>query len=395
MQHFLRINIICFFAVLAAAGSTRGAAPLVVPVDGKPFHGKLSSIDADWKLTFNVAGKPQSLPMADLVRWGNPPETTTGPIVVTAAGGLLVADVFAADKESLSCDSRLFGDVKLPLGAMAGVLLYPPSDQHARDILIDRVSSATGNSDRLILHNGDSLSGMIEGVKNDTVKLKTEAASVSIETHRISAMIFNPALREPAPRVGVRCWVGFSDGSRLLATKLLLSPASLAITTAVGETWKTSPEEVVYLQPLGGRVVYLSDLKATGYRHLPFLQTKWPYKIDRNVTGGQLRGGGVLYAKGIGLHSAARLTYLLDRPYKRFEAELGVDDSTKGGGSVRFRVYVDGKERHGSRVIRGDDKPLPVSVNLDKARRLDIIVDFADRADQLDHADWLDARLVK
>ena len=95
--------------------------------------------------------------------------------------------------------------------------------------------------------------------------------------------------------------------------------------------------------PQTARAVYLSDVRPSEYRFLPYLELQWPYKADRNVTGGQLRCGGQLYLKGIGVHSAARLTYRLDRPWSRFQAEVGIDDSTGGKGSVGFRVFVDGK----------------------------------------------------
>jgi len=395
MQRTLRTITTCFIVATIGAATVFADSPTVVPVDGKPFTATLSGIDADGRATFIAENKQRTLPLADLVRWGNPRETAAGPIVVTAAGGLLVADVYGGDKESIDCDSGLFGTVTLPLSALAGVVFHPPSQRQSRDLLIDSVAGSEGNTDRLVLNNGDSLSGVIEGIENGEVKLKTDLASVSIETDRISAMIFNPALRDPAPRGGLRCWTGMADGSRLLATKIFLNPTIAAITSTAGKTLKTSPEEVVYLQPLGGRAVYLSDLKAAGYRHLPFLETKWPYKTDRNATGGQLRCGDRIYAKGLGMHSAARLTYTLDQPYKRFDAELGIDDSTDGGGSVRFRVYVDGEERQGSQIVRGGQRPVPISVDLKDARRLDLIVDFADRADQLDRADWMDARLMK
>jgi len=38
---------------------------------------------------------------------------------------------------------------------------------------------------------------------------------------------------------------------------------------------------------------------------------------------------------------------------------------------------------------------VPVWVDLEGVKRLDLIVDFADRADELDRADWLRARLIK
>jgi hypothetical protein len=40
-------------------------------------------------------------------------------------------------------------------------------------------------------------------------------------------------------------------------------------------------------------------------------------------------------------------------------------------------------------------KPTPISVDLSGAKQLDLVVDYADRADVLDHADWLNARLIK
>jgi len=95
------------------------------------------------------------------------------------------------------------------------------------------------------------------------------------------------------------------------------------------------------------------------------------------------------------VHSYSQLTYLLDRPYRRFQAALGIDDSTAGRGSVVFRVYVDRQRQHASDIIRGGESAVPISVDLSGAKRLDLIVDFADRADQLDHAAWLNARLVE
>ena len=107
-----------------------------------------------------------------------------------------------------------------------------------------------------------------------------------------------------------------------------------------------------------------------------------------------LRAGGKCYLKGLGVHSAARLTYLMEKPYRRFQAELAIDDSTQGRGSVQFRVLLDEREKLRTEIIRGHTPPLPVSIDLAGVKKLELIVDYADRADELDHADWLAARLV-
>jgi len=185
---------------------------------------------------------------------------------------------------------------------------------------------------------------------------------------------------------------------------------------------------LIYLQPTGGRAVYLSDLAPAEQHQTPFLPTAspggkagiggaglvWPHRPDRNVDGGLLRCGGRFYRKGIGVHASSRLVFNIsplplkegqvppsppplfpkgERRPVRFSAQVGIDDSTEGGGSVVFRVLVDGQERYCSPVVRGGDAPLPVSVALGGAGRLELRVDCADRADVLDHADWLDARL--
>jgi len=100
------------------------------------------------------------------------------------------------------------------------------------------------------------------------------------------------------------------------------------------------------------------------------------------------------------VHSASRLTYDLDEHYRRFEAELAIDDETAGQGSIIGRVFTDdgsGKWqlRHESPMIRGGDAPVGVELDLQGAKRISLLIDYADRGDQQDHADWLGARFVK
>ena len=104
------------------------------------------------------------------------------------------------------------------------------------------------------------------------------------------------------------------------------------------------------------------------------------------------------------MHSTSRLAYTLQGEYATFEADVAVDDAAAGQGSVVFRVFVEGPDPDGklqwaaayeSPVRRGGDPPLPVKVDVARAQRLALIVEFADRGDILDHADWLDARLIR
>jgi len=382
--------------VVRSAAAEAPDVPEAVPVDGEPFQADVGAIDAQWQVTFNAAGKRRVLSAGELVCWGTCAEPGRGPLVVLADGGLLAADVLQADQERLRADAALFGPVELPLEWIAGAVFLAPPDRQARDRLLERVASAGGHSDRVTLANGDEISGRLEAIRHDALSVQTDGGPLKIEMHRVRAVTFNPALRPRVDRRGLRAWAGFSDGSRLVADQLIVEGESLRITLAGGLTWTTAAEELTCLVPLGGRVTYLSDLKANEYRHVPFLELPWPnYGTDRNVTGGLLRSGGRLYLKGLGMHSASRLTYLLAEPYSRFQAALAIDDQTGGRGSVRFRVYVDGRQQYASPIVRGGSAPLPIEVDISGAKRLDLIVDYADRADELDHANWLGARLVR
>ena len=390
--------------LLSVAAPVQSQPRETVPVDGKAFSAELVAVHADWHLSLRDGNRRRELAAAELVRWGHPAETTRGPVVVLADGGLLVADVLQADQDKLTVDADLFGLVELPAHRVAAVVFRLPADRHARDLLLDRARSGTGHGDLVILANGDEIAGRFGRIREDILDVATDVGPVEINVGRVRAVVFDPSLLVVPPSGGedrlkpeLRAVAGLADGSRLLADRLVVEGQSLEITTLGRVTWKTAADQLVCLVPLGGNVTYLSDLHPAGARQIPYLgMLPWrPVREDRNTNGGQLRSGGVLYLKGLGVHSAARVTYLLTEPFRRFDAKLGIDDRTKGRGSVRFRVYVDGRQEYASPVVRGATTPVPVSVDLTGAKRLDLIVDYADRVDEQDHADWLEARLVR
>jgi hypothetical protein len=193
--------------------------------------------------------------------------------------------------------------------------------------------------------------------------------------------------------------VGLRDGTLIYAANVVADQKQLKIGVDDSITLTGgNVSDIVFLQSLHGPIVYLSDLEPVDYRHVPYLSLEWPYQRDRNVLGRPLVVDGERYLKGIGMHSASRITYRLDGKYERYDAAIAIDDSAKGGGSVTFGVYLlrDGKlsEAYKSGIVRGGDGPQAVSVDVTGAQGLTLTVDFADRGDELDRADWLDARLV-
>ncbi len=371
--------------------------PQFTIVDGEALRGSLTSCDAEWQLKFGAPADKQ-LSAAELVTWGQFVETARGAQIVLPGGGLLVADVISIDRAAMQTESTLCGEVKLPLSAALGIVFHPPHDRDQRDDLVQRVATASGDQDQLLLDNGDTLSGTLINMKEQVLTLQTASGNVDLEVGRVAALVLNPALANRPP-AGLRAMVGLKDGSRMVATRLISDgdKARLAITSKLEITVPLA--SIVALQTLGGRAVYLSDRKPTSYRHIPFLSLAWPYFENHNVLGRGLRAGGRLWLKGLGMHTAARLTYDLDGEYKQFQAEAAVDDAAAGG-SVVFRVFVDDgsgawQAKYTSDIVRGGQSPSLIAVDLAGAKRISLLVEFADRGDQRDYADWLGARLVK
>ncbi len=368
-------------------------------VEGPALAGQLVAVDAAWNLTLETPAGKQTVAAADLARWGAFSTQTKGSQIVLVGGGMLAADIDSMDKDFLSAQSDTFGQIKLPLELVAGVIVRLPLESQGRQELEERMFSGTAaKNDRLLLENSDELAGTLAGFKDAAFEFQS-TATVKLPESKVAALVLNPSLAATPKFSGLTAWVGFKDGSRLLAQKLTLDGQQCRLTTTGGVELEPRPADITALQPLGGHSKYLSDLAPQSYRHVSYLSTSWPYRRDQNVLGGPLRAKNRLYLKGLGLHSAAELVYALDGA-RRFDTELAIDDQTAGRGSVTLRVQVDDgsgtwRTRYDSPVVRGGAAPVPVSVDVRGAKRIRLWIDFADRGDELDHADLLDARLVK
>jgi hypothetical protein len=363
-------------------------------IGGETFPGTLAIAKADGTFHFQHNSQSREVAARGLVMWGAPLEVRQGSLVLLADGGLLAADVLASDDENLSVDSGVLRKLALPLEQVAAILFHPPLDAVRRDELLGRLREGAARDDLLILDNGDELSGTVLAISPEEIEFKAAVGKLQLARGRVVALAFDPSL-VVAPQVkGLRTLVGLADGSRLVAASLVVSEAKAQITLAGGQQAGAPAGQIVFLQPSGGRVQYLSDLKPAGYKHIPFLELPWEYRLDRNVLGHSLRSGGRLYLKGVGMHSASRLTFALDGRHKRFAADVAIDDQAGPRGSVVFRVFVDAEQKYASPILRGGDAPLAISVELPAAAKtLSLIVDFADRGDELDYANWLNARL--
>ena len=115
----------------------------------------------------------------------------------------------------------------------------------------------------------------------------------------------------------------------------------------------------------------------------------------KSVDASPLTLNGVVYDHGIGTHANSRFLIDLKGVTTQFTATVGVDDEKKiSAASLTFAVYVDGKKKFETPVLRGGDKPVPISLNVTGAKRLTLVVTDGGDGINSDHADWADARLT-
>jgi hypothetical protein len=116
-------------------------------------------------------------------------------------------------------------------------------------------------------------------------------------------------------------------------------------------------------------------------------------KKNRSCDDNALTIAGTKFERGLGTHARSEIVYDASG-YRLFEAQVGVDAEKSGAGTCTFEVWVDGKRVYDSGKMTGNDAAKRVSVPLDRARELRLVVTDAGDGITCDHADWCDARLL-
>lgn len=379
-------------------------------ISGRNVSGVFSSLDAK-KLTIrsnaktgDAAGRTERIPVADVLHVdfgseGNERELSER-FVYLANGDRLAVSPVKMDGEFLHGVWNTLPDrpsIRLPLLSVRGIVLHRPRGAREWSRLDAMLMSAPGSAggDRLVLRNGDRLTGRLTSLDEDSVTMSGDVGKVSRK--RVRAVVFDPRYVKKPGTLGPRTIVQLSDGTRLTVDRAVAATtAAMQVQTSRGTKLELPLKAIRSLLFLGKRVVPLSRRKPAAFEHTPYLDGKHPLRKDRNVLGGPLVLRGREYALGLGMHSRSRATWALSGDERHFLATVGVDDAAGGKGSVVFRVLVGGKAVFTSPVLTGKSKPLSVGpIPLKGHKRLTLIADFGPFGDLLDLADWCDAVLVK
>ncbi|MGW4733610.1 NPCBM/NEW2 domain-containing protein [Streptomyces shenzhenensis] len=109
--------------------------------------------------------------------------------------------------------------------------------------------------------------------------------------------------------------------------------------------------------------------------------------------GNPLTVGGVVYAKGLGVHAESSVDYYTGGACETVTADVGVDDEKGANGTVAFEVWADGTKAAATEVLTNAMPARPLTADVTGAQVVRLVVtDGGDGIDS-DHADWADARI--
>ncbi|OIJ95998.1 alpha-galactosidase [Streptomyces colonosanans] len=170
--------------------------------------------------------------------------------------------------------------------------------------------------------------------------------------------------------------------------------------------------KTAYRSPTGVRAESVVPITATvvapppsGVSHLgdlPWLSAANGYgPVERNTSNGESAAGdghpitigGVVYAKGLGVHADSDVAYYTGGACKTVSAHVGVDDEKGGKGTVAFEIWADGTKVASTGVMTNAMPAQPLTADVTGAQVVHLVVtDGGDGIDS-DHADWADAKL--
>ena len=136
------------------------------------------------------------------------------------------------------------------------------------------------------------------------------------------------------------------------------------------------------------KVVWLSSLD------LGKMTSGWGKpEIDKSIQAKPMTIAGRRFERGVGTHANSVMYVNLKGGAKKFTTYVGVDDEVSGRiGSVKFRVYGDGKVLWDSGIMKAGEPAKKAEVDVRGIKTLMLLVDSAGDGISYDHANWAEAK---
>jgi hypothetical protein len=288
---------------------------------------------------------------------------------------------------SLSFKTDELDVVEVPLKAVASLA--------ARDAKSPEMAAAAKDSVRF--RSGDIMEGLLVGLADGKISMQSDLGGgqntdIKLENvERVALAGVAPA--RGVPPLGVR--IGFVGGSVLTAANFTWNLGKITFTDPTGKERSCPADSLRYVQVLGGRIVWLSELDPSKEVQRSFLGTKWPMQVDRNVMGGPLVIARNRFQHGLGVHTRSVLSYDLDGSFSTLNLRCGLDDSAAPHGTADLSIVLDGKILWQAKGMKAGTLSEPLQLTITDGRKLELRAEPADTLDVQGRVDWVDVALVR
>lgn len=416
-MNFIPISFrLCLFFVLAVGFATSMPASAtsvrVTQVDGKAEDFTWGGLSADGAVQLQPraggSARTISLDAVMAIDFENEVQESPGKVVFYLAdGGTLKGELTSGSSDSVSAETVLAAQTKLPFDRLAAIQLTARSKfefagelfQEAlaarlpgQDILVTKsvedAKSLRGRVESLGATDGDAgeSGGALKGVFNIGGRSRTFALP------KLYGIVF-AAGAAALPAYGAT--VSLVDGSKFRGWVESGDESHVQCKTSFGSVIDVPVVLIQRLEIHSDRVTWLSDLTPVNETGAGMLSKPWPSQRDRSVASRPLTMDGKVFPKGIGVRAKSELSYDIGGTYACFAATVGIDDYVRPRGNVTFSVLGDEKVLLDNVAVGGRDAGQDVAVDVSGVKKLTLRVDYGEDLDLSDHADWCGARLLK
>lgn len=379
---------------------------VVRTVDHDALRGPLLSFSLDQGLELgegreappSASDAPQGrVPAQDVVRLTTSteaaPPSPRAITLLTAGGDRILGAQGPYENDRLTMESTTLGALSVPLDLTTGWLSPRAAEAAWKDRVASLLADRGGGKDRLLMANGDIAEGILVGAGASAFSLDTAQGTTELPTDRVVAAAI-VAGQSPA-RDTLRARVYLTDGSVLTVGVLHWSDATLETSALDGIDLRIPASHVTHVDVVGGRWCWLSELTPAADESTPMFTQRWPYRVNRNVLGGVLRVNGESFEQGVGVHSRSVLAYDLGGGYRELVTSYGLDDLSGPLAGVSVGIHVDGQPRHVQDDVVPGRLHGPVRIDVLRADKLELIVDFGRLGGVQDRFDWIETALVR
>ncbi|HYE19354.1 MAG TPA: NPCBM/NEW2 domain-containing protein [Tepidisphaeraceae bacterium] len=367
-------SFLLFFSVLSVSSVVQTRADdgwTLTTADFKSRPASLQAIsDAGVTLAFQAQGDSTVIPwdkFLQLDRGASTAQPKGAWTLHLATGDRLGGEPVSLANDSLAWRSPAAGELAIPLKEVRAFV-------RGQDPL-GAAATADRTEDAVLLSNGDNVKGILTGIENGKLIIKQASGdAIPVDLGAASKVLLAAAGKPES--TGKRSFrVILSDGSALSAPAVALAhnATDLTLTLGAGDQRKLALAQITRIEQLNGPVSWLSARVPDQSVYHPMLDVGYPPQMDRNYRGDRIRANNRDYARGIGVHAYAKLTWSLDPAdgFKVLRTQYALnDDVTKG--RVTVRILLDDKVVHEAKDFAPGKISPVVLIDLGSAKTLSL-----------------------